>query len=273
MIFILLACSEHEDSALIHEFRYARVDQVPKISVHRGGKGLTNYPENCLETLDYLHQRIDAVYEIDISQTMDGELVLMHDNSLERTTSGSGLLKKKSYNEISKLNLVDDFDNKTTYKIPLLSEVLQWAVAKDAVLTLDLKKGVPLNRVLSEIKALNAKDHCIIITYSLEEALKVYNEAPQLMMSVSARNRAELERLLKSKIPAKNMIAFTGTRLSDEKLYQNLHDKNILTILGTLGNLDKRAAARGDDLYLEWKALGVDMMATDRPLAVHNVLK
>jgi glycerophosphoryl diester phosphodiesterase len=81
-----------------------------------------------------------------------------------------------------------------------------------------------------------------------------------------------LDKLLNSGIPTKNMIAFTGTRLSDASLFKRLHSHDILTMLGTLGNLDKSAEARGDHLYNEWMDLGVDIIATDRPFAVSNAI-
>ena len=61
------------------------------------------------------------------------------------------------------------------------------------------------------------------------------------------------------------MLAFTGTRLSKAPLYKRLHKEGIVCILGTLGNLDKQAEARGEDMYQYWKSLGVDILATDRP--------
>ena len=87
------------DSKLIETFKPSKAN-YPNISVHRGGKGLINYPENCLETLQFVSDSISAVYEVDVAQTKDGKLVLMHDNSIERTTNGSGLVKNLTYNEL-----------------------------------------------------------------------------------------------------------------------------------------------------------------------------
>ena len=67
-------------------------DSKPIISVHRGGKGIANYPENCLETLKYINDSIQATFEIDVAKTKDNVLVLMHDNTLERTTTGTDKL-------------------------------------------------------------------------------------------------------------------------------------------------------------------------------------
>ena len=90
----------------------------------------------------------------------------------------------------------------------------------------------------------------IIINYDVKQALKAYKLAPDLLLSVSARNQEELQWLLETEIPTENMLAFTGTRLSDAKLYNELHKLGITTMLGTLGNLDKQAEARGDHLYM-----------------------
>ena len=124
-----------------------------------------------------------------------------------------------------------------------------------------------------QLEGTGTEKNCILITYTLDQAHEAYALAPNLMLSVSARNNQELDALLQSKLPTKNMIAFTGTRLSSKILYERLKAHNILCMLGTLGNLDKRAASRGDRLYGDWKKLGINIIATDRPLKVYEVLK
>ena len=97
--------------------------------------------------------------------------------------------------------------------------------------------------------------------------------APNLLLSVSARNEKEFNGLLNSGVPTKNMLAFTGTRLSSDTLYHKIHNKGIKTILGALGNLDNQAATRGNHLYQEWIAKGIDIIATDRPFEVATALQ
>ena len=43
-------------------------------------------------------------------------------------------------------------------------------------------------------------------------------------------------------------------------------------MLGTLGNLDKQAEAKGDSLYIKWQKLGIDVFATDRPFEAAKAL-
>lgn len=259
-------------SILLEKFAYTKSDTTI-ISVHRGGKGLKNYPENCLETIKYIKDSINAIFEIDIAQTKDSILVLMHDNSLDRTTTGTGKLTNYTYKELQYYNLVDDFGNITNYKIPTLTSVLEFAKTHNIVLTLDKKRSVDYSAIVKLIDQLQAQDQVVLITYDIKQATQAYQLAPNLLLSVSARNSNELDWLLNSKIPTQNMLAFTGTRLSSDSLYQAIHKIGVKTILGTLGNLDKQAQAKSDTLYKYWKSKGIDVIATDRPFEVAKALQ
>lgn len=276
VLFVFTNCKSDknnytEKSKPVEIFRAAKSD-YPNISVHRGGKGLRNYPENCLETIQYLNDSISAIFEVDVAQTKDGKLILMHDNSIDRTTNGTGSVKNLTYNEIKNYNLIDDFGNQTNFKIPLFSDVLEWCKLNNAILTIDIKRSVSQKDVIDAIKKAKAEDNSIIITYDVAQAQYAYKLAPELLLSVSARNHEELDRLLQTEIPTENMIAFTGTRLSNVSLYKRLHDENIVCILGTLGNLDKQAEVRGEEMYMRWQKFGVDVLATDRPFEAFKAI-
>ncbi|AUC81062.1 glycerophosphodiester phosphodiesterase family protein [Lacinutrix sp. Bg11-31] len=258
-------------SALIEAFEYS-ANAAPIISVHRGGKSIKNYPENCLETLQYVNDSIPAIYEIDVAKTTDHKLVLLHDNSLERTTTGIGKLTSHTYKELSDYYLKDAFGNETTFKIPLFTDVLKWAKTNNVILTVDIKRSVNVETVIDAIRAEKAEDVCIIITYDMQQAKNAYKLAPDLLLSVSARNEKELGWLLGSNIPTENMLAFTGTRLSPNNFYKTVQSHGIKTILGTLGNLDKQAESKGDVPYKLWQDKGIDVFATDRPFATAKAL-
>jgi glycerophosphoryl diester phosphodiesterase len=258
-------------SVLLETLKYTPGNK-PMISVHRGGKGLKYYPENCLETLKYINDSIKAIFEVDVALTKDSILVLMHDNTLDRTTTGEGNISNFTFKELQTFNLEDDFGNQTKFKIPLFKDVLEWAKANAVLLTIDIKRSVAVEDVVQSIRAVEAEDVSVIITYDLIQAERANAIAPELLLSVSARNNKEFEWLLHSGIPTENMIAFTGTRLSPDSLYTKIHSYGIKTMLGTLGNLDKRAETRGDSLYNVWVKKGIDVIATDRPFAVAKAI-
>lgn len=97
---------------------------------HRGAKGYL--AENTLESIQKaLSFGVDAI-EIDVHRCRTGELVVIHDFTLDRTTNGSGEVAKKSLTEIKALKVEDEFE------IPLLTEVLDFIEGK-CTINIELK--------------------------------------------------------------------------------------------------------------------------------------
>lgn len=242
------------------------------ISAHRGGGDITGYPENCIESFEYLAKRMPVTIECDISLTKDSVLMMMHDNTLERTTTGQGALSDVTWAYCQTLKLEDNEGNLTSYKIPTLEDVLRWGKGK-ATFTLDVKRSVPFEKVVEAIRKTGAKDYAAVITYNSTDAAKIHKLDPELMISVNVRNRADYDRLRELGIPDNRMLAFIGVREADRELYQFLRSKGIPCILGTLGNLDKQAIAKGDQVYKEFVKNGADILSTDRPLEAYKATR
>src|SRR5688572_20012996 len=64
-------------------------EPLPVLSAHRGGP-MKGFPENCLATFSNTLQHTFSLMEIDPRYTKDGEIVLFHDATLERTSTGRG---------------------------------------------------------------------------------------------------------------------------------------------------------------------------------------
>lgn len=246
-------------------------EQEVLISAHRGGVDIKGYPENCLETMQYLYGKGITLFEIDIMETSDGALMLLHDSHLERTTTGTGGLVGLNSDQLRQLYLVDDFGNKTDFRIPFFKDVLVWGKKDNAYFMLDFKKEVSYQKVINMVRDEQMNFNVCLIAYSTEQAEKLHKLAPEMMISVSTRNERELDWILKTDIPKDKMVAFTGTRLSKESLYDSIRSLGIPVNLGTLGNLDNRAKANGDALYKKWNEMGVNVFSTDRPLEVLKV--
>ncbi|MEO1022096.1 MAG: glycerophosphodiester phosphodiesterase family protein [Bacteroidota bacterium] len=241
------------------------------ISAHRGGP-YPGYPENAIETFQNIIDHTPAFIECDVMMTRDSVLVLMHDYTLDRTTTGTGRVSETTYQSLQSLYLVDNEGNETTFKIPTLDEALAWGKGK-ALFTLDIKRGVPFDMVLDAINRYDASRYAAVITYRMEDAQYVHRQNADVMISVSAGSFGAWEQLKKSGIPYNRMLGFMGTREPEPAIFDTLKAHGIWTILGTLGNLDRSTEARGDELYLEFYRNGADILATDRPLEVHKVLQ
>lgn len=254
-----------------YEFFSYKPNQKSKISAHRGGGDLKGYPENCIESFAYLAKNLPVIIECDIDLTKDSMLVMMHDATLDRTTTGTGKLIDKTYAELGQYRLEDNLGTVTTYKIPTLEQVLRWGKHK-VTFTLDVKRNVSFAKVVDMIHRTGAGDYVAVITYNAQDAARVHALDPNLMISVTIRNRAEYDRLRDLGVPDNRMVAFVGVKEPDADLYKFLHEKRIACILGTLGNLDKQAAAKGDQIYKKFAENGADIMSTDRPFEIARAL-
>ena len=251
-------------------FQYEEATKTPLISAHRGGP-YPGYPENCLETFQNVSSSVPVLIECDVEIAGDGTLILMHDETLDRTTNGSGPVKSYSWEQLREFRLVDNQGELTAYRIPTLRETLRWAKGR-SLLTVDVKRSVPFDAVISVIEEEQAVNQVVMITYTLGAAKKVHRLNPELMISVTVRNEDEFYRLQNSGIPLDRVVAFVGTSEPNSDLYGLLHQEGVYCILGTLGNLDRRAQARGDGIYKEFIENGADIIATDRPLEVADEL-
>jgi len=235
----------------------------PLISAHRGGP-MGNFPENAVETFENALKYGPCLIECDVQVTKDGHLVMMHDNTLDRTTTGKGKVSHHTLAQIKKLFLKDTGNKITGFRVPTLAEVLGWAVGR-AVLTIDVKvkDGISFERVISEIREYNAEGHAIIIVYDIEDMLKVHRLAADLMISAAVNGIKGAEKLFAAGVPAENLIAFVGVYEPEIRVYEMLHEKGIRSVLGTMHNLDNKAVARGVSVYRQLFQNGADILSTD----------
>ena len=143
---------------------------------HRGAAGLA--PENTLAAVKAgLEQGVDRI-EIDVHQTKDNKIVVLHDPKIDRTTNGKGYVKDLTFYEIRKYNAGSWFD--TTFKdekIPTLDEIMRLVNGK-ATLVIEIKafadyyKGIE-KRVVNIIHKHNALDWTAICSFDDEVLLKV----------------------------------------------------------------------------------------------------
>lgn len=237
-------------------------DRYPLVSCHRGGV-TAGFPENAIETFENSYKLHPSIIECDASLTKDSALVMMHDDRLDRTSNGTGSIGEKTFAELKALYLKDGSGTLTTFRIPSLDEVLAWGKGK-VIFTLDVKRGVPYAKMVEAVRRNHAEAYSIMITYNANQAAEVHKLAPDLMISASIRSAADLERINQLGVPNDRLVAFVGTTAPDKEVYELLHSKGIWCILGTMGNLDKSAKARGEQVYSDLIKGGADILSSDR---------
>lgn len=252
-------------------------DRLPFVSAHRGG-AQPGYPENCIATFENTLKHTFAILEIDPRYAKDGTIVVHHDAKLDRTTSGSGLVAESTLPELKRLRLKDSAGHLTEFQIPTLDEVLEWARDK-TILLLD-QKDVPVAARVRKIKEHKAEAYAMLIVYSFKEAQECHSLNPNIMMEVMIPNREKVADFNKTGVPWQNIVAFVGhTPPDDAKLFEAIHAKGSICIVGTSRNLDRQLASTSagtmERLAPQYRALfqrGVDLVETDLPIRVARLL-
>ena len=237
------------------------------IAAHRAGPA-PGYPENAIETLQYALDNATNVMEIDVAESRDGVLFLMHDRTLGRTTTGSGSVADARWSEISTLKLVDNQGTVTSFNPPTLEDALKWAVANGAILELDRKETTSFRNIVEAVRDAGAEANVIIITYNDDEAWQVARLAPDLMMTAGVGGRDHEADLLAGGVNPERLIAWTGTNRPNPGKWRGLASKGIESAFGTLGRpgerLDDQYWADGDPSeYSDLARDGLVLLATD----------
>jgi glycerophosphoryl diester phosphodiesterase len=153
------------------------------ITGHRGAGNLA--PENTLSAIkEGLKYNVDRI-EVDVHQTKDGKVVIMHDKTIDRTTNGKGRIKDFTYEELLKFDAGSWFSDKFKgEKIPLLEEAMNLIDGK-AKFVIELKDGDEyypdiVEHVIDLIKNHNATDWCIIHSFKTGILEQAYQLDPEI---------------------------------------------------------------------------------------------
>lgn len=249
-------------------------DGATLISAHRGGP-YPGYPENALETFDHLLQDIPAILEIDVATSRDGVLFLMHDDTLDRTTTGAGATNALDWKDIRTLKLIDNSGKPTAFRPTRLDDALRWANGR-TLLQIDFKRTTRFEDVVAEVHRQDAEQRIIYIAYSLAQAEKLHRLDPSAMISLSVNSMSDINRSVAAGVPTDKIIGFTGTDAPRPRLFNILTNRDVEVIFGTLGgrdSIDSEIEQTGEeDRYVEIAKLGADILATDRPLKAQYAL-
>ena len=88
---------------------------------HRGASGYA--PENTLEAFRLAMEQGADGFELDVHLSSDGELIIMHDETVDRTTNGSGLIQSFTLKELKELDASNGMPQHKGAKIPTLGEL------------------------------------------------------------------------------------------------------------------------------------------------------
>lgn len=149
--------------------------KTPNITSHRGSSYYA--PENTMLAMEYAVRDLSDYVEIDVQQTKDGEIVVIHDTSLKRTTGVNKNVYQVTYDEIKDLDAGKWFDkNLQDARIPTLSEVLEYCKGK-IKLNIEIK-GYQHSKNLEEkvveiVESYDMVDDCCFSSFNYNSLKKI----------------------------------------------------------------------------------------------------
>lgn len=153
---IVLLLADHAGHAqesvdFILEKLKSPTEEYVLLGAHRGD--WRNEPENSLAAIQRCIDLGLDIVEIDLRKTKDGQLILMHDKTLDRTTTGKGKVSEHTWEEISRLYLKNPIGVATRQKVPTLRQALQLTKGKILVFLDKAENYIPeLTAVLDSMR-------------------------------------------------------------------------------------------------------------------------
>jgi glycerophosphoryl diester phosphodiesterase len=161
-------------------YERARESGIPLVGGHRGNPA--EHPENTLASFrSAIELGVDMI-ECDVHLSADGELVVIHDHTLDRTTSGSGLVAERTLAELRALDAGDG------ERIPVLAEVCELARGRVG-LCVELKQ-IPIpypgleERLIACLDASDMLDHTAVISFHHASVRRLKELEPRLAAGI-----------------------------------------------------------------------------------------
>ena len=130
--------------------------RLPWVIAHRGASAVA--PENTMAAFRRAQEMGAECIETDLHLSRDGRLIILHDTTLDRTTSGSGLVKNHTYNELRQLDAGRWFSQSFAgERLPSIDELLDFAGQADLSLYLEIKGGAGYGVERAVISALRGR--------------------------------------------------------------------------------------------------------------------
>jgi len=220
---------------------------------HRGVAGLE--PENTLRSIEKaIDLGVDQV-EIDVRMTRDGQLVVIHDETVDRTTDGRGYVKDLTFSELRRL------DAGKGERIPTLEEILRFTQGK-VILQIELKAREATDPTVHLIEGLKAQNDVIITSFVHELLERVHELNPNLR--TGALFYDVQGDICQRALDVHSEAIHVYYRNIDRKMVEEAHRKRL-----------KVEAWNPDDMEDMKRIidLGVDAVSTNRPDILLNLLR
>lgn len=224
---------------------------------HRGYSAY--YPENTMIAFKKAYERGFDGVETDVHMTKDGQLVLIHDEKIDRTSNGQGYIQDYTLAELRQFNFAYQFDG--IHFIPTLKELLSFIQGKDFIVNLEIKTDkihYPHieEKIIMLVEEMGVQDQILYSSFWLDSVLKV----KELRPSVYVGYLMEFQYKKKREALRKHHIQAFHPRYNyiNEERVKDLKKDHIQIATWTVPNIKT---------YKRLKELGVDIIISNQYLS------
>ena len=261
-----------------HPFYQSKNNAGVDIIAHRGGHGLKP-ASTVLAAMNA--QAMGAVIELDVHATSDGHLIVRHDDTVDATTNGSGLIREKSLKELKLLDAGYTFDpaanesfpyRDTGVTIPTLQELID--ATPDARFVMEIKQAQPsITRQLCTVLHDNQLEKRVIVGSFKDEVIDEFRDVcPDIATSMAAgeaRTFVIMEKLgLSHLVPVKAQafqvpVAAGGMTVLTPSFIKAAQNRGMKVEVWTINDQEEMSHLIGQ---------GVDGIITDYPDRLRELL-
>lgn len=254
----------------------------PLVIAHQGGDGL--WPGDTLYAFQHAVDLGVDVLEMDAHITKDGQIVLMHDEKVDRTTDGTGLIEDLTLAQLRELDAAYQWspDSGQTFpfrgqgiQVPTLEELFQKFPQMRYVIEIKLTRN-PIGQPLCDlIRKYDMQDHVMVASFH-DDAMSAFRQTCPEVATSAAKTEVTsfvllgkifLSGLLSPKfeslqVPYETSESY-GIPVMTERFIREAHARNVKVEPWTVND---------PDLMKQYIAWGVDGLITDRPDLMLEVL-
>ena len=239
-----------------------------KVWAHRGASGYV--PENTLDSFEKAREMGADGIELDVQLTKDGELVVFHDEKVDRVSDGIGYLKDLSFEELRKLDVskpVDGYGKRL--QVPALREVFELLKDTGMTVNVEIKNGIfPYpgieEKTVSLIHEYEMADRIWISSFNHEAVCRVKKLSPDLKCAFLFGDVM---------VGPYDYAKKLGMDALHPAIYHFLHDEDYIKQAHDLG-LEVHAWTVNEKEYMQkLTADGIDAIITNYPDIALSVVK
>jgi glycerophosphoryl diester phosphodiesterase len=226
---------------------------------HRGSSGI--HPENTLTAFLAAADEGAQMCELDVQATRDGAVVVMHDETVDRTTNGHGAVAQLTLGEIQRLDAGAKFDARFSgERIPTLDEVMT-ALRGKLGLNIEIKEGAVERQVCDLMRARDALTTSMVSSFEWKalEAVRAIDPAIRVALLAEKNPAALLDAAVAMRAYAVN----PRYDMVDAAFCREAHGRGLQVLVWTV---DAPAAMR---ILID---AGVDGIMTNYPVRLRDVL-